>query len=123
KVAHRVEPLVESTATVLRLRGLVILSALSILGWGLECLGYWLILDAFAGVVADLTHATFLWAAGTLVGALSFLPGGLGATETSLVFATERLVHGVTPPIALAAALLGRMATLWYGELVGGIAL
>jgi len=123
KVAHRVEPLVESTATVLRLRGLLVLSALSVVGWGLECLGYWLIVDAFVGVDAPLTTATFLWAAGTLVGALSFLPGGLGATETSLVFATERLVAGVNAPIALAAALLGRMATLWYGELVGGIAL
>lgn len=121
--AHRMEPLVDSTATVLRVRGLITLSILSILGWGLECVGYWLLLDAFRPVVADIVNATFLWSAGTLIGALSFLPGGLGATETSLVFATGRLVPGATAPIALAAALLGRMATLWYGELVGGIAL
>jgi len=123
KTAHRMEPLIESTTAILKVRGLLLLSGLSILGWGLECIGYWLIIDAFAGVAADLTTSGFLWAAGTLIGALSFLPGGLGATETSLVFATERLVAGATQPIALAAALLGRVATLWYGELVGGISL
>ena len=123
KVAANAEPLVESTAVVLRIRGLILLSLLSVLGWGLECVGFWLIVDAFSGVDASLFTCTFLWAAGTLVGALSFLPGGLFATEGSLVFATQRLVVGVTQPIALAAALLGRLATLWFGEIVGGLAL
>ncbi len=119
----KAEGLVESTTTLLRLRYLLVLSVLSVLGWGLECIGYWLIVDGFAGVDASLATCTFLWSAGTLVGALSFLPGGLGATEGSLVVVTQRLVGGVTQPIALAATLLGRIATLWFGEIVGGIAL
>ncbi len=57
------------------------------------------------------------------MGALSFLPGGLGATEGSLVVATQRLLIGVTQPVALASTLLARIATLWFGEIVGGIAL
>lgn len=119
----KAEGLVESTTTLLRLRYLLVLSVLSVAGWGLECVGYWLIVDGFIGVDASLATCTFLWSAGTLVGALSFLPGGLGATEGSLVVATERLVLGVTQPIALAATLLGRIATLWFGEIVGGVAL
>jgi len=119
----KAEGLVESTTTLLRLRYLAVLSVLSVLGWGLECVGYWLIVDAFADVDASLASCTFLWSTGTLVGALSFLPGGLGATEGSLVVATERLIRGVTQPIALAATLLGRIATLWFGEIVGGVAL
>lgn len=119
----KAEGLVESTTTLLRLRYLLTLSVLSLAGWGLECVGYWLIVDGFIDVDASLGTCTFLWSAGTLVGALSFLPGGLGATEGSLVVATERLVLGVTQPIALAATLLGRIATLWFGELVGGVAL
>ncbi len=119
----KAEGLVESTTTLLRLRYLLVLSMLSVLGWGLECVGYWLIVDGFAEVDASLATCTFLWSAGTLVGALSFLPGGLGATEGSLVVATQRLVQGVTQPVALAATLLGRIATLWFGEIVGGIAL
>jgi len=123
KFVEKAEGLVESTTTLLRLRYLLVLSVLSVLGWGLECVGYWLIVDGFADVDATLASCTFLWSAGTLVGALSFLPGGLGATEGSLVVAAERLVRGVTQPIALAATLLGRIATLWFGEIVGGIAL
>jgi glycosyltransferase 2 family protein len=123
RLTDRVEPLVQSTAVILRIRGLVLLSMLSVVGWGLECVGFWLILDAFWEVDASLALCTFLWAAGTLVGALSFLPGGLLATEGSLVVATQTLLVGVTQPIALAATLLARIATLWFGELVGGVAL
>jgi glycosyltransferase 2 family protein len=123
RLTERVEPLVQSTAVLLRIRGLAVLGFLSVLGWGLECVGFWLLIGAFAGVDASLTLCTFLWAAGTLVGALSFLPGGLLATEGSLVVATQTLLVGVTQPIALAATLLARIATLWFGEVVGGVAL
>jgi len=119
----KARPLVESSVTLMRLGPLSVLSLLSVLGWGLECVGFWLILDGFVGVDASLRTCTLLWSAGTLVGALSFLPGGLGATEGSLVLATTRIVVGATQAIALAASLLGRLATLWFGELVGGLAL
>lgn len=122
-LTERAAPLVDSSAAILDIRPLAALTVLSIAGWGLECVGFWLIVQGFAGVEATLPLCAFLWSAGTLVGALSFLPGGLGATEGSLMYATMRLVAGATQPIAMAAALLGRLATLWYGELVGGIAL
>jgi uncharacterized membrane protein YbhN (UPF0104 family) len=122
KLAHRSELLIESAAVLLRWRAIAVLSVLSVIGWGLECVGYWLIVTGF-GIDASLALCTFLWAACTLVGALSFLPGGLGATEGSLVLATARLVPGVTQPIAVAATLLGRLATLWFGEIVGAVAL
>jgi glycosyltransferase 2 family protein len=122
-VVAKGRPLVDSSVTLMRRGPLAWLTALSVAGWGLECVGFWLIVDGFGGVEASLRTCTLLWAAGTLVGALSFLPGGLGATEGSLVVATSRLVAGATQAIALAAALLGRLATLWFGELVGGVAL
>jgi len=122
RLASRAEPLVDSTAALLKIRVILILSLISVVGWGLECIGFWLIVGGF-GIDAPLSLCTFLWAAGTLVGALSFLPGGLGATEGSLVVAAQSLLVGVTQPIAVAATLLGRFATLWFGELVGGIAL
>jgi uncharacterized membrane protein YbhN (UPF0104 family) len=122
-LTERAAPLVDSSAAVLDLRLLGALTVLSVVGWGLECIGFWLIVTGFAGVQAGLPLCAFLWSAGTLVGALSFLPGGLGATEGSLLYATGRLVTGATQPIAMASALLGRLATLWFGEVVGGVAL
>lgn len=122
-VAAKGRPLVDSSVTLMRLGPLTWLTALSVVGWGLECVGFWLIVGGFSGVDPSLRTCTLLWSAGTLVGALSFLPGGLGATEGSLVVATTRLVAGATQAMALAASLLGRLATLWFGELVGGVAL
>ncbi len=122
-LVHRAEALAESSAIVLRWRRLAVLSVLSVIGWGLECVGYWLILHGFVGVDASLGLCTFLWAVTTLIGALSFLPGGLGATEGSLAVLVTRLAGGVTMATAFASTLLIRGATLWYGELVGAGAL
>jgi len=123
RLAGKAEALVDASARVLRLRALVILSLLSIVGWGLECVGYWLILRGFAGADATLSLAIFLWSTTTIIGALSFLPGGLGATEGSLAVLVARLATGVTQAIALASTLLIRICTLWFGEVVGGLAL
>lgn len=122
-LAERAHGMVDSAAVLLRLRYLALLSAISVLGWGLECVGYWLILTAFPGVEASLLLCVFLWSATTLFGALSFLPGGLGATEGSLGFLVARFALGVSQSVAVASTLLIRLCTLWYGELVGAVAL
>ncbi|MCH9685935.1 MAG: flippase-like domain-containing protein [Deltaproteobacteria bacterium] len=122
-IVAKARPLIDSSVTLMQRGPMFWLSVLSVIGWGLECVGFWLIVNGFTGVDASLRTCTLLWSAGTLVGALSFLPGGLGATEGSLVVATTRMVAGATQPVAMAAALLGRTATLWFGELVGGVAL
>ncbi len=121
RIAHKVEELIDSSATLMRLRYLAVLSALSVLGWALECVGYYYILHGFLGVEASLALCTFLWSVTTLIGALSFLPGGLGATEGSLALLITRLGVGVSSEIALASTVLIRGCTLWYGELVGAL--
>lgn len=123
KLSARAEALVASSAALLRLRPLLLLSLISVVGWGLECVGYWLIVRGLVGAEASLALCTFLWSTTTLIGALSFLPGGLGATEGSLAVLVARLATGVSQPAALATTLLIRACTLWYGELVGGVAL
>lgn len=123
KLAVRAGALVDSSAALLRLRRLTVLSAISVVGWGLECIGYWCIVHGLVGAQASLQLCTFLWSTTTLIGALSFLPGGLGATEGSLAVLVGQLAIGVSPPAALATTLLIRACTLWYGEVVGGVAL
>jgi uncharacterized membrane protein YbhN (UPF0104 family) len=123
KLAVRAGALVDSSAALLRLRRLTVLSAISVVGWGLECVGYWCIVHGLVGAQASLQLCTFLWSTTTLIGALSFLPGGLGATEGSLAVLVGQLAIGVSPPAALATTLLIRACTLWYGEVVGGVAL
>jgi len=122
-VFERAGEMVDSAAALVRFDRLAALTGLSVVGWGLECLGYWLILRGFPGVDPTLRLCVFLWSTTTIIGAISFLPGGLGATEGSLAVLATRLVAGATQPVAVASTMLIRACTLWYGELVGGIAL
>lgn len=89
---------------------------LTVLAWLAECLGLWL---ACRGLDFALTvpEATFTYAAGTLVGSLSFLPGGLGGTEATIIF----LLRDLTVDLASAAtvAFLVRLFTLWLAVLIG----
>jgi uncharacterized protein (TIRG00374 family) len=94
---------------------------LSVGGWALEGVGVWLILGGF-GSSLDLPRAIFFYATATLAGALTPLPGGLGATEKVLEESMVAL-GGVPGPVATATMLLGRLATLWFAVAVGFVAL
>ncbi|TPV97293.1 MAG: flippase-like domain-containing protein [Myxococcales bacterium FL481] len=123
RVFVRADEMITSSAALLTVPRLAVLTVLSVLGWGLECAGFWWILEGFGPVAAELTASVFLWSTTTLIGAVSLLPGGLGATEISLDVLLPKLTSGVTGPIAAAAILLARGCTLWFGEVVGALAL
>lgn len=94
--------------------------ALSAAAWFAECLGFWLVVRGLGGDVGILA-ASFVYALGTLVGALSLLPGGLVTTEGSLLAALALL--GVGSAAASAATVLIRLCTLWFAVAVGMAAL
>jgi uncharacterized membrane protein YbhN (UPF0104 family) len=119
----KADAMVDASERLLRLSRLLPLTLLSVLGWGLECVGYWVILNAFGAVEASLQLCAFAWAATTIVGALTFLPGGLGATELSLGALVPRIALGASAAMAVASTLLIRVATLWFGVVVGGLCL
>ena len=90
--------------------------AVSILAWFCECVGMWLVCRALAPQVG-LGDAVFVYAAGTLVGSLSFLPGGLGSTEAAIIALLGTL--GVAVAAATVVAFIVRLATLWLAVLFG----
>jgi uncharacterized protein (TIRG00374 family) len=61
--------------------------------------------------------AIFIYAAGTLVGSLSFLPGGLGGTEGTIIWLLTE--SGVAAGTSVTIALVVRLATLWLALLIG----
>jgi len=99
---------------------LTILVAVSMVAWGGECIGYWLVLKGF-GATPTLGLSTFLYAFATASGGAS--PGGLGVADGVLVELPRRLVAGLDPGSALASAMLIRLATLWLGVVIGAFAL
>ena len=89
---------------------------ISTLAWSCECLGLWLVCRGL-GFPIPAGEAFFVYAAGTLVGSLSFLPGGLGGTEATIIWLLGTLaMPGAT---AAAVALLVRLFTLWLAVIIG----
>src|SRR5205085_9737441 len=72
----------------------------------------------------------FILSASSLIGSITLLPGGLGATDASitgmLLFLVPRALPGVaamSQDTAVAATLLVRFSTLWFGVAIGLLAL
>jgi uncharacterized protein (TIRG00374 family) len=95
------------------------LMALSFVAWGAECLGYQLVFQGL-GHAVSLDAATFLYAFATVAGGA--FPGGIGGADAALAGGATAIMH-VPESAALCAALLIRIATLWFGVLLGAFAL
>lgn len=92
---------------------------IGLLAWGAEAIGLYFILTWLGQPIQPLLAAA-IYSVGMLAGAISFVPGGLGTTEASMV-AMLTLV-GVPTADAVAATLICRVATLWFAVGLGLVA-
>jgi glycosyltransferase 2 family protein len=124
RIAPRLLTIYESTRELLDWRVLLVSTLISVLSWGFECVAFYYVLVGLgvAGTPLLLLQATFIFAASTLFGLVSFLPGGLGVSEVSSVGLLVSLV-GVGAATATTATILIRFGTLWFGVLLGALAL
>jgi uncharacterized protein (TIRG00374 family) len=112
----------DSLFRLVGLRSLVVGTAISVAAWAAECLAFYVVL-AGAGIDFTLGNAIFVYSLGTIAGAVTMLPGGLVATEASMVFLVAELFKAATRPAAVTAVLVVRLCTLWFAVLVGIVAL
>jgi glycosyltransferase 2 family protein len=124
KIAPRLETMYASTRQLLEWRILVISTIISIISWFGECIAMYYVLIGLGvnGTSQLLLIATFVFAASTLFGLVSFLPGGLGVSEATSTGMLVLLVPMAAGP-ATVATLLIRFCTLWFGVSLGAIAL
>jgi len=114
----------ESTYTLLEPRGLVLMTALSVASWFFEVLAFYLTL---VGVGADagldtLAKAAFILPISTLAAAIIvFAPGGLIVAEIGITGLTRRLLDMSRSAATLSTVII-RIATLWFGVVVGLVA-
>lgn len=94
--------------------------ALGLVAWGAEGVAFYYIMHQLGSELA-LPTALFIYAFSMLVGALSFLPGGLGGAEATMV--TLLMLNHVAQPQAVAATVIIRLATLWFAVALGLLAL
>jgi uncharacterized protein (TIRG00374 family) len=93
---------------------------LSLLAWGSQGYGLYLIVDAL-GFETNPLLAIGIYSASILAGAVSFIPGGIGATEAAIIVLLVSV--GMDLPLAAAAAIICRGMTLWLAVIVGLISM
>ncbi len=106
----------ESSYQMLRPLPLIYMILLSLVSWSFECWGYHIILTNF-GIDVGFLWASFSYAFAIILGAISMLPGGLGATEGSLTFLLIKA--GYSKDLAVASTFIVRVVTLWFAIFVG----
>lgn len=110
----------ESSRALLGWKMLLGSTVLSIVSWFFECIAFVYVLEGL-GIAPSwlvLQQSTFIFAASTLFGLVSLIPGGLGVSEAS---STGLLVWMVpmSQAAATAATLVIRFGTLWFGVALG----
>ena len=119
-VAGKLEEAYIAMRTCLAPLPLVVTVCMSLAAWFAECIGLWLVFQGLS-VYTTLDVATFLYAFSTTAG--GFSPGGLGVTDLVLGELGQVLIPELTGGGAVAASLLIRVATLWFGVVLGAFAL
>ncbi len=114
-LGHLVD-LLNSSAVLLKNKELLGGILLGITAWTAEGVGLWYLLECL-GQDVDPVAAISIYGVAVLVGAISFLPGGLGSTEA--VMGLLLIASGVPEPVAIAATLICRIATLWFAVFIG----
>jgi uncharacterized protein (TIRG00374 family) len=107
----------EAARTLLGTRLLAGMTAVSAVSWFCECLAAYVCVRGLQ-LHLSLADTIVVFSLGSLAGALSFLPGGLGVAETSMT-GLIRVLGDVPKAAAAAATVLIRLATLWFAVALG----
>jgi len=113
------QQLFESTEILLKIKPLSFALVISIVSWGFECFGYFLVISNFSNEIG-LIWSAFSYSFSTIVGAISMLPGGLGITEGSFLLMLKN--SGLKLSDSTAITLITRVSTLWFAVIIGMIA-
>ncbi len=120
RVVHTLGEFYEGSFMLFKPRATLLAVGLGMVSWFGEGIGFYLLLLGLG--FEPSTHlfglAVFTLAFSTVIGAVSALPGGLGAAEASIAGMLV-LLGGMEPAKAAAATLLIRLATFWFGVALG----
>ncbi|MDG1463185.1 MAG: lysylphosphatidylglycerol synthase transmembrane domain-containing protein [Gammaproteobacteria bacterium] len=111
--------LLESSSVLLRSGSLYAGLGLGVLAWAAEGMALYVVVQLL-GIDISAPLAVGIYGVSILVGALSFVPAGLGSTE--VVMGALLILVGLAEPVAVSAVLICRVATLWFAVAIGLIA-
>lgn len=117
---HSLLEFYEGSFTLFHPRATLLAVGLGMISWLGEGIGLYMILLGLGvkGGWQSLSAAVFALSFSMIIGAVSTLPGGLGASEASITGILIMMLH-LPADTAAAATLLIRLATLWFGVSLG----
>jgi uncharacterized protein (TIRG00374 family) len=124
RLSDKLHEMYESMAELVRPGPLLWATVLGLVAWVSECFSFYFVCLGLGVEASSVTvsMAIFIYAFSTIFGAVTMLPGGLGATEGSMTGLLVLLGKMAQAP-AVAVTLLVRVCTLWFGVGVGVVAL
>lgn len=121
RLAELAEGVFAKLGLLLRPRWLLEGTLLAAVAWAAQAGALLVIVGALGAGSMSPAESAFTYAAATLGGVATLLPGGLGATELGLTALTVRFA-GTSAQIAGLVAVLVRAATLWLAVALGALA-
>ena len=124
RFADKLAAFYESSYHILQPKYLLISVLVGLVSWASQGLAFYLVMLGFgvAGGFDSMMTSVSIFNISTVVGAVVATPGGLGGVEGSLAALSTQLLM-LTRSAAVAAALLIRFVTLWFGIAIGLISL
>ncbi len=116
KHAKKLHDAYESSYLMLKFKPLVLMILLSLVAWFFECIGFYYVLHNFDKSIIVILPI-FVYSFSTIIGSITMLPGGLGATEGSLTYLLH--INGFSNEEALASTFIIRTVTLWFALVIG----
>ncbi len=117
KLIRFVESSLDSARGFFSFRFLLMGFTLGLIAWGLEGYGLFVVIQHYSLDQVTLITAIGIYGFAMLLGALSFLPGGVGGAEAAMAFMLVKAGFGM--PEAIAITFICRLATLWFAILLG----
>lgn len=112
--------LLDAAYNLLGIHVLYIGLSAGIVAWAIQGVAFYFVLTVL-GYDISLYMAIAIYAISLLIGALSFVPGGIGTTEVVMGLLLHSLGADVT--IAVSAPLISRLSTLWFAVVLGLLAI
>ena len=130
KSIHHFHAFYDSSYELFRFRNLIFGVGIGVISWSGEVVAFVLVMMGLGVQFSWLLViiCAFILSAATLIGSVTLLPGGLGTTDASiagllLFLVPAHLGIAMSQDTAVAATLLIRFATLWFGVGLGLISL
>lgn len=120
RVSHAAFTTIAHAGQCLRFPVLSLGLAIGVVAWGAEGVALYFMLHSLGSDIS-LQTTLFIYAFSMLVGAISFLPGGLGGVEATMIGLL--MLNQLDQAHAVAVTLLIRLTTLWFAIALGGMAM